>query len=48
MLIISLNINDFGGTDEHLAKYKKINCFGKECFDWAHGERFLKCILLSG
>lgn len=34
MLIISLNINDFGGTDEHLAKYKKINCFGKECFDW--------------
>ena len=34
MIIISLNINDFGGTTEHLACYKKINYYGNKVTDW--------------
>lgn len=34
MLIISLNINDFGGVNEQLANYRKINYYGRTVTDW--------------
>lgn len=47
MLIIGLNINDFGGTDEHLANYKKINYYRKECFDWATWRKIPKTHIID-
>ena len=47
MLVISLNINDFGGTNERLADYKRINYNGKECFDWGAWRKVPKAYIID-
>ena len=35
MRILSININDFGGLENHLMEHKKYNAWvGRECIDW--------------
>ena len=47
MLITSLNINDFGGTNEHLANYRKTNYYGKEVIDWSSWKKIEKTIVID-
>lgn len=37
MRILSININDFGGLENHLMEHKKYNAWvGRECIDWKY------------
>lgn len=36
MKILSWNVNDFGGSEEHLMCYKKIDFSGRERLDWGY------------
>lgn len=37
MKILSLNLNDFGGNNDHLFEHKTFNTYlGKECIDWKY------------
>lgn len=37
MRILSININDFGGLENHLMGHKKYNAWvGRECIDWKY------------
>lgn len=47
MLIISLNINDFGGAYEQLACYKKINYKGNEVTDWNSWKKISKSHIIA-
>ena len=47
MIIISLNINDFGGTNEHLACHKKTNYYGKEVTDWNSWKKVSKTYVIN-
>ena len=45
--IIDLNVNDFGGAENHLMEYKTINCHGKEVIDWKRWREVNKSIPLK-
>ena len=47
MLIISLNINDFGGVNEQLANYRKINYYGRTVTDWDFWRKIEKTIVIK-
>lgn len=47
MLIISLNINDFGGVNEQLANYRKINYYGRTITDWDFWRKIEKTIIIK-
>lgn len=47
MIIISLNINDFGGVDEQLMRYKRINYMGKEVINWNSWKKIDKTYIIN-
>lgn len=48
MKIISLNINDFGGIQNHLMNYRKVNGNGKKVIDWSEWKKIDKSDVLNG
>ena len=48
MRILSININDFGGVNEHLMQYKYFHKkFQKECIDWRYWSKIDKHAVLE-
>ena len=47
MIIVSLNINDFGGINEHLANYKRFNYKGDKVTDWGAWKKIEKTTIID-
>ncbi|EDO57759.1 endonuclease/exonuclease/phosphatase family protein [Clostridium sp. L2-50] len=48
MRILSININDFGGLENHLMEHKKYNAWvGRECIDWKYWSAIDKDVVFN-